>query len=296
MKKKSTQLNESKLARYSAVAGTVLASGAVNAQIVYNDVNPDAVIDKNSGPYAIDFTNDANDDVLFAVFSAAGSGTYMYGYIPIQYTYQVSYAGVAAGSNAQLVGVLTGSSSTFSPVPLNNGDVISAAANFGSSGLLGAEGIINASAISFTYPIAMGDWLGATDKFLGVKFAAGANTHYGWVRLDVAADASTITIKDWAYNSAADNAINAGQMLNLENVSVDNKVTIKTQLDEAFVNVTPDLVGGMIAIVNMAGQEIRTIEITDINTNVKFDGLETGIYMLNARFESGSISKKFYAR
>ena len=68
MKKKSTQLNESKLARYSAVAGTVLASGAVNAQIVYNDVNPDAVIDKNSGPYAIDFTNDANDDFYTGIY------------------------------------------------------------------------------------------------------------------------------------------------------------------------------------------------------------------------------------
>lgn len=295
MKKKTTkELNKFKLANYSSVAGAVLATGAINAQITYVDENPDVIVD-SSNPFSLDFNNDANPDVNFGVSQIVDqTGTYG----GISFVFNGFGAGVSAGLNAGIQGSVTGTMSTFTPAMLSNGNDISGAQNFGSGGLLGLNGIANATITfygyptPFTYPVSVGDWLGATDKFLGVKFTAGANTHYGWVRLDVAADASSITIKDWAYNTVADEALVA----DLENVSMDNKVTIKTQMDEAFVNVTPDLIGGTIAIVNMAGQEIRTIEITDINTNVKFDGLETGIYMLNARFESGSISKKFYAR
>jgi len=141
-----------------------------------------------------------------------------------------------------------------------------------------------------------GEFLGATDKFLGANFTVGPNTHYGWVRLTVAADASTVTIKDYAYNTVAADQINAGQMVNLQNIPLDNKVTIKTQMDQAIVNVTPDLIGGEIVMVDMTGKEVKSIIISDVNTTITFEGVETGIYMLNARFEGGTITKKVYVR
>ncbi|MFN6015503.1 MAG: T9SS type A sorting domain-containing protein [Flavobacteriales bacterium] len=77
---------------------------------------------------------------------------------------------------------------------------------------------------------------------------------------------------------------------------MDNKVSIKTQLDEALINVTPDLVGGELVIINMAGQEVKSQVIGDVNAKITYEGLETGIYTLVARFEAGSVTKKIYVR
>lgn len=59
----------------------------------------------------------------------------------------------------------------------------------------------------------IGWWPGKTDKYLGLKIRVGVNTHYGWARLDVAGDAASFTIKDYAYESTPDGCIYAGQII-----------------------------------------------------------------------------------
>ncbi len=63
-----------------------------------------------------------------------------------------------------------------------------------------------------------GDWNGVVnDKYLGVKFHADAKTFYGWIRLNVISTVTgttsnqSFTIKDYAYNSAPDKNILAGE-------------------------------------------------------------------------------------
>ena len=46
------------------------------------------------------------------------------------------------------------------------------------------------------------------DTYLGAKFKIGANVHYGWVR--VLWVGSVLTVKDFAYETTPDMAINAG--------------------------------------------------------------------------------------
>jgi len=55
-----------------------------------------------------------------------------------------------------------------------------------------------------------GYWPGETDKYLGLKFTLGGNTHYGWALLDVAADSSEFTIKEYCYNTTPGEGIHAG--------------------------------------------------------------------------------------
>jgi len=57
-----------------------------------------------------------------------------------------------------------------------------------------------------------GDWTGASNLFLGLRFNIGTDTHYGWARLSVSDGDDintdpTATLHDWAYESAADTAI-----------------------------------------------------------------------------------------
>lgn len=299
MAKKYT-INESNLARFSAVAGAVLATGAVNSQIVYTNVNPDVVIDTLSGPYALDFNNDAISDVTLGVIHIAGGSSSS----GSSYTYAGFVALAAPGAGGGLVQIATvtgtGTSTSMVVAALNNGDVIDAADVFASSSsALGVNALISGSSSSsgpFSYPITYGQFLGVNDKFLGVKFLIGSNTHYGWARLDVTAGADTIRLKDYAYSQNADFPILAGQTLGLDDVAVENKVTIKTTLDNATINVTPDLIGGRVVIFNMAGQEIKVVQITDVNTEILFEGVETGIYTITAQFDGEMVNKKVYIK
>ena len=300
MAKKTTKKLD--LGKYTAVAGAVIAAGSVNSQIVYTDVNPDAVVDVNT-PFDIDFNTDATVDASFSVFGTAGSGTFTSYGQTLNYTYDINFALVYA--NNVLVGEPSTTTSSYETVTaLNDGDAIGAVAQFGTSSgyglVLGIGGSWVAPENSYTYIYNIGNFLGAVDKFVGTKFTAGANTHYGWVRVDVAADASTITIKDYAFNASPDGSINAGQMAGqmagLENFAVDNKVTIKTTLEEAMINVTPDLIGGSLVITDMAGKEVKSAVINDINAKISYTGLNTGVYFVEARFESGSVNKKVYVK
>ncbi len=291
--KRVITINESRLARFSAVAGAVLASSAVNSQIVYTNVDPDIIIDTASGQYNLDFNADAMIDVTLNVmnvmeFTSISTST--------SAVYAGSLAVVTPGIGAGVVSAILGSSSSSYVTAMNNGDLIGTAAVFGGSSMAALAVDITITSSSSSYQISNGAFLGVTDKFLGVKFLIGTNTHYGWARLDVSANADTIRLKDYAYNVAADSPILAGQTLGLDAISVENKVTIKTTLDNATINVTPDLIGGRVVMFNIAGQEIKVVQITDVNTEILYEGVETGIYTITAQFDGGMVNKKVYIK
>ena len=100
------------------------------------------------------------------------------------------------------------SSSSFQLTALNNGDPISSAANFGTSSYnaLGADILVDAGPLG-QIPVQQGNFLNQSNKFLGGKLVAGANTYYGWVELSVNANASQITIHGFGYQSTANTGI-----------------------------------------------------------------------------------------
>lgn len=280
------------LLKYSAAAGAFLAAGAVNGQIQYVDVNPDVVLDNTTAQYDMDLDSDLTNDFGFAV------STFSFTYSSFLIT--GSYAGVAIGSGNSVAGTMSSTSSggsqfNVSPIALSN--PINASNTWGNGGSYGGEILAGNAAIpAFPgYSSSFGNFSG-NDIYLGVKFMSGANTHYGWIRMDVLTDGSQITIKDYAYNSTPDATINAGQMVGIEDVALDSKVHFKTMLDKAIVNVTPDLFGGAINVVDMSGRIVSTTPINDVNTEISYEGINSGIYMLVANFESGATSKKVYIK
>lgn len=288
---KNTTKKKDVLLKYSAAAGAFLAAGAVNGQIQYTDVNPDVVLDNTTPQYDMDLDGDMVNDFGFAVttFSFTTSGIQVSG----------SYAGVALGTGNSVAGSqsVTSSGSQFNVTPVTAGNPIDANNTWSNGGTYGGLLLAgNASFPSFPgYSQSFGSFTG-NDIHLGVKFMVGGSTHYGWIRMDVLPDGSQVTIKDYAYNTIADLTINAGQTVGIEDVALDSKVHFKTFLDKAVVNVTPDLFGGEISIVDMSGRVLSTVAINDVNTEVSYEGVNAGIYMLVANFESGSTSKKVYIK
>jgi VCBS repeat-containing protein len=212
---------DSKLSNYVALAGAVIASNSINSQIVYTDI-PDVTIDSLSAPFLIDFDNNNVAEITLAVQHVAGT----YSGFP----FEGAVAGVQLASNVGLVGASgsgSGSSSySFQISALNEGDPISANQAFASSSSNALAVDIVADLGFVTYPFQFGAFLDATDKFLGASFVVNGEVHYGWVRLDVSADATTITIKDFAYNDCVSGTINANQTsVTLDPMSATSNLT-----------------------------------------------------------------------
>ena len=309
MKEKSTSI-ETRLAKYSAVAGALVAGTAVNAQVQYTDVNPDVTV-TDGNPYPLDFNGDTNVDIQFQVSNISTSYTYAGFDIVIQNAF-VAGVGMPAGNGAQgmtSTSMTTGGSTNTETfiAALSAGSSISSSQSFIQQGtylenlaLNVPFAIYTSGGSTFTSGTSTsGDFLGVTDRFVGVEFDAGGSMHYGWVRLDVAGDASSITIKDYAFDATPGAAIQAGDMgssVGLEDVDVANKVSIRNQVEFAMINVTPDLIGGTVFVIDMTGQRVAEVNISDINTQVSFEGLAAGIYNISAQFDGGIVTEKMYVR
>lgn len=176
---------------YSAM-GTALLGTEATAAIVYTDVSPDF----NGGTtstYMLDLNNDSiNDFQIFGVSSSSSSSSS---------TLAKLFISPLTSGNAAL-----GSYGTFYfgyPYALNSNDNIGPSAS--------GSWLTN-SYQSMNYTGDYGNWIGVTDKYIGLKIVVGGNTYYGWCRMDVSADGSTWVVKDYAYENTPNTPIAAGDM------------------------------------------------------------------------------------
>jgi hypothetical protein len=295
--KKLSSTNKTRLKQYTAVAGAIVAQGNINAQVVVTDLNPDVIVDSLSAPYSLDFNNDANPELNFFVQHINGSSSTQ----GVQFTYDGAVAGLNITPGMNLIGTPgTGSSSSsFQLTALNNGDPIASAANFGTSAnnILGLDIIVDAGILG-QIPIQQGNFLNQSNKYLGGKLTAGANTFYGWVELSVNSNASQITIHKYAYQSTPNTSILAGEGGNsgLEQVALENKVTIIGTPENVKINVTPDLIGAAVSIVSMSGQSLKSDVLTDVNNTISFDGISTGIYQVVVSTSTEKTTERVYIK
>ena len=195
MKKITPQKLSKRLTQYGALTLALAGIAGANAQeeIIYTDI-PDY-----SGPnYWIDFDGDATNDIV--IFSAS-SGLFVN----------------AFGSNNILGSAYSHYNSTQGwdetlvyPFALDSGAIISAGQNswFNQNNYAHAYSSLNWNSCSG------GNWCN-DDKYLGVQFKIGADTHYGWARLDVGTSGTDWTLKSYAYHKSPDALILAGQTTSL---------------------------------------------------------------------------------
>lgn len=209
-----------RLKSYSLSAGAIVSTAAgVDAQIIYTDIIPDDTVTGGGSSYALDLNNDGTVDFNFQIVNSGYTYVSTYG----TYGQQISGIGVVASNSNN--GVLIDSSSY--PYALSNGAAINNLGNFSSSGALFVN---NASffiygTTTYAYSYSYGNWSGATDKYLGLKIQVGSNSYYGWARLTVLSDTQFI-IKDYAYESIAGNAINAGDTFSIAPVTADSVINV----------------------------------------------------------------------
>lgn len=233
------------------------------AAVVYVNPNPDINYNTNGAQNpGIDLDNNGTIDIKFRLDFQGAPG------MPnAEFFYHTG--GLTNGSQGimdQALGLNPGGGAPYYKI-LTAGTVIGpASANFASNTgfpepLLGDADNINI--------------INAGDCIIGLKFLSNGNTHYAWVRVNLTGNVNNLVpniIKDWAYESTPNTAINAGDMgSGATNVAVTG-ITVNSQ-------------GGASTITSNDGTLQMTTTIAPANaTNqaVTWSVTPTGLATINA--------------
>ncbi len=278
------------LKKFSAfIVTAMLFSVSTNAQIVYTDVNPDTVISSPVSPtpkdYNLDLNNDGVNDYKISVSLAIGGACFTARF----YIFYVK--ATALNANA----VVAVANSTY-PQPMNFNDSIVSGLTFSTTGYLRYERTSN----QFCSGTTQGYWPLLSDCYLGLKLIVGANTYYGWARMQVSFGyPATCTIKEYAYNSIPNQPILAGETgtgptgifensfassINLFPNPADNHFTIALGSSNQKVEVI---------ITDITGKIIYSTTSTDVQKiEVNTTDFATGIYVVQIQAADFIASKK----
>ena len=265
-----------KLKSYSALAGSIaLISTQADAQIIYTDVNPDSTTTLGGSYYNLDLDNGGVFDFAFNL-NIGTSSSYTSNQVAV----------TPAGSNG-VAGDTIGA--YVYPFAFNSGDTIKSTLQFN-------VGSSQSMASYFGSGSSYGNFLGQTDKYIGLQFYIGSQLHYGWARFDIDATASLFTIKDYAYNSVPNAYILAGEMpVGISENALMNNASIYSSDNNIVIQFTTnELIQADVRITNALGQEVYVGSIADKETSIDMKKEKTGIYFVTISQESIVYTKKVY--
>ena len=268
---------QNKLSRYTAAAAAVVAASGANAQIVYTDPT-DLTVDDDAdangfSAVPLDLNNDLTVDFIVAARDTTVTGS--------RYRFTVA----APYGTASAIAGETPSGYDYA-LALTSGDMIDNMLNWIAATNTMAYNVDSANPYNE-------NWNGVTDKYLGLQFTVGGNTHYGWARLDVQAIGDVFTLKDYAYNSTADQGIEAGQTAGLLMEQMESMVHFVNQSDNTVkVVISSALTGGKISVISATGAVVSSSAVEGESFIVDMNGLSAGIYVISAEFNEGAMTKK----
>jgi hypothetical protein len=292
------QMNQNtagRLRRYSALAAALGASAGVSsAQIIYTDIS-DVTLYAASNPgdlHFLDLNNDGSFDYLFRARTNGGDkfiGMVMYPY----YTNHLNaIAGEVEMDGIDILGY---------PSLMEFNDLIDDGLSFFQlSDLINVNNIFQVPAMySENGGDAIGEWQeGVTDGFVAVKISPdGTNFHFGWIRCDVASDGSSITIKDFAYNSEPDSTIFAGQGVptGLEPETASEKIKVISQGKLVLVIIEGNPVPGTeIILSNPLGQVLRSVSNPKKETRITLERCESEMILVTVIQKNEVVTRKVY--
>jgi len=250
----------------------------LNAQIVYTDVVPDTTVNEFLQGYGIDFNHDDKIDVHLTLLDNVGVWVMLL--IPDSELDEVSV--VYDGEEASI---------------LELGNFISPTSDYWELGS-GWGGLLYGY---WDGDGAYGNWVDTQlDKYLGIKFSHNSSFHYAWIHLSTdihAYDDYEFTIHGFAYNSTAEEGIEAGDM--------GTGVGITEAHNKSFI-LYPNPVQDILSF--QGDENIERYWLTDVfgriviqessSKNVKIDvsGLANGYYFLNIGFNNKQSERQSFIK
>lgn len=281
---KKVKSGDSVLLRYSGVVSALLAAAGVKAQPDTVLTVVDTTLDMNGQSFDIDL--DTNGVVDFRINQIVDSTNFNITGVTIQ------ARGPAAN---QVLGIDYGNYNY--PFKLDVGDTIGPGKNFKGVGVNDRLGYLGLIVDGSTYPNSQ-FVNGVTDGFLGVRFEGNLDslveTYYGWIRVDVAADLRSITIKDYAYITVPDQLIRAGfgSPIGVGEVELPQVEFAQRgqYLDYKFPEGHRDEAG--ISFFDLSGRLIEELDLTEVEGSISLSGLPKGVLVAVIRSGAVEASKK----
>tara|TARA_A100000171_G_scaffold52284_1_gene69924 strand:- start:10235 stop:11032 length:798 start_codon:yes stop_codon:yes gene_type:complete len=251
-----------KLAKYGALSLAIAGVADATGQVVYTDVDPD-FIGGMGDSFSIDFDGDGTDDIQVI---QSNNGNY-----ELVQALPAVGNGVIAASNA---GYLYASN-------LAEGTVIDGTGAFGSFGSFCA-GVGYAGS----------QFCGAGEGIIGVEFDISGDTHYGWVRVDVA-DSSNFIVLDFAYESSAAIGIAAGDEGDI--IGVDDQIFANFDffVNNEQLNLSAANAMDQVTVYTILGQQVADQKLSGTNETVNISALSTGVYVAKVSIDGAVKTIKF---
>ena len=260
-----------RLLQYGALTTAALGVSDAAGQIVYVDVEPDAIIAVGE-TFSTDFDEDGFEDVSLQNPDGLANG---------------NAAIVIPSSGGAFVGFTAGAYQY--PALLLEGAIIDGASGYTEAG---ARGDLNYYGCAYSNS----QWCdNVVDGYLGVKFnnLLGGTDHYGWIRMDTDVNGSNLmVVKGYAFNLTPDTVIEAGdegvlslqdQYFNDFNYFVDANSQLVLKASISLEN---------IKLFNLLGQEVFSKSLSNKNETINIESLDTGIYIAKVSIQGKSKSFK----
>lgn len=287
--KNITPKTQNRLKNYAVLAGSVVAAASADAQIQYTNITPDTLITLGNN-YSLDLNNDAVVDFTLGVQAINASNS------------SFNVVGNAAGLITEGTNEVMAQPGSFFAIPyvtaLNTNDLISPSGAFmtATASSSGLPGLMRFSGTVNNIPFNLGNFSNNNQRFVGLKFSIGTNTHYGWARVSCPNNASSMTIYDYAYNTVPNQPINAGATVSINESDLANHITvnfINNNINITVIGIN-NLTNGKVTVVNLTGQEVLSAPVTNFNNTVAANTLADGIYLINVSFDQGIYTQKIY--
>ena len=262
------KITSKKLRNYGAMSAAILAGANAFGQVVYTDIDDVTLVPGDEG-FLIDLNDDGTTDFEIENFPAAGA---------------VIFPGIngSANSNA-FVGFQSGNFEY--PSNLVAGDVIDATSPTTPAG---ERGDLNFYGCAYTNSQFCD---GVVDGFIGLIFQFNGNTHYGWARVDVAADVSEYTLRDFAFDATPDAPIVAGDnALSLADNVIEG---LSTYVSNNVLTIDARQPLEAVTIHNVSGQVVISQKLSNTTESVNLSALSTGMYIATIETEGKVKAIKF---
>lgn len=258
-----------------AILAVLLCTNLLKGQIVYIDINPDAVVttqDEMGYPLNILESMNTQTEPQFYVQN------YWFDDFPAS-----SYFAVF-GDGA---GLVVEPNSVFSAGLVKN---LSAGTMIGG----------NSSWSTEMFPVLHDgelytDWVGTTG-YVGVKAKLGNDTYYGWVKLSIQPN-KTFVVYEYAIETTPGKAIAAGDKGNVGIGSVAmNDLNVYPNPTNGILTIDNQVNADRISIFDMMGREVMVLNPSEGSQTIDVSGLESGNYILSFRSEQGTFAKRIIVR
>ena len=240
-----------------------------NAQVTYVDVNPDSCVCVGgwaSDSSAWDLDNNGVADFKIYVSSNSSSG----------------------GNNSATIGALLNNGvvdNGYGALQLNAGDTINSHTNWVSgNNLIEYCGFIGYS----------GNWQGANDNYLGIRFYAGATLYYGWIHVYVVVGTAeaVVAIKEYAYSTSLITA-GEGTPTGIQEIISSNKLSIYPNPNNGSFVIEPKAATKQTVMVyDVTGKMVLSQTING-KTSIDASSLNEGVYNISIISSKGVINKRF---